>query len=168
MSTASAQIQGQTRIWPESYDIRAVPQHVVNQRNQDIYGPYLARQAAAAEKAADEAEKRGQILTAAVPARPSEKSFVQMLAHEYGADSEVRLWDGTRADLVGESWVAEVDFEEKWAEAIGQALYYGLVCGKKPRIILLVKKSTRPSQHVYRCQTVVASIPNLKLLIYTY
>jgi hypothetical protein len=67
---------------------------------------------------------------------------------------EVTLWDRTRADLVGPTWVGEVDYAPKWAEGIGQCLYYGIVTNKDPVLFLLVKKGEE--RFVYRAQTVCA------------
>ena len=67
---------------------------------------------------------------------------------------EHRLWDGTRVDLLG-GFAVEVDWATKWAEAIGQSLYYGLVSGRDPGIVLLMKKGEE--RYVYRCQTVCAA-----------
>ncbi len=100
--------------------------------------------------------------------RSPEATFVDLLAEKYDAQQEVVLWDGTRADLVGDDWVAEVDFEEKWAEAIGQSLYYAKATGKKPVVILLVKKSNSPSRFAYRAQTVCNAVKGLRLVIHKY
>lgn len=51
---------------------------------------------------------------------------------------EYRLFDGTRVDIVTDSFAIEVDFAPKWAESIGQALYYGEILNKKPAILLVV------------------------------
>lgn len=34
----------------------------------------------------------------------------------------------------------EFDFAPKWAESIGQALYYGLMTGKQPGVELIMEK----------------------------
>jgi hypothetical protein len=51
---------------------------------------------------------------------------------------EYRLFDGTRVDIVTDTFAIEVDFASKWAESIGQALYYGDMLNKKPGILLVV------------------------------
>lgn len=67
--------------------------------------------------------------------------------------TEHRLWDGTRVDLLSDTWAVEVDYAGKWAECIGQALYYGQVSGRKPVCLLLVNLPA-DGHFVYRCQTV--------------
>ena len=52
---------------------------------------------------------------------------------------EVRLMNGTRADIVTDKYAIEVDFGAKWAEAIGQSLSYGIELDKSPGILLVIK-----------------------------
>lgn len=72
------------------------------------------------------------------------------------ARTEVVLWDMTRVDMVNEDYAIEVDYPEKWAEAIGQSLYYATVTGKKPGVIVLVTDFQKDMRYVYRLQTVAA------------
>jgi hypothetical protein len=44
--------------------------------------------------------------------------------------------DGTRCDIVTETHAIEVDFADKWAEAIGQCLNYSFQLNKKAGILL--------------------------------
>ena len=53
---------------------------------------------------------------------------------------EVILADKTRADCVTKNYAVEFDFAAKWAESIGQALYYAKMTGKKPAVILIIEK----------------------------
>lgn len=89
------------------------------------------------------------------PQRLTEAEHVNAIAMKYNAKIEVRLWDKTRVDMLNSEYAIEVDFARKWAEAIGQSLYYGIVTGKKPAIVLLV--GTGEERYVYRCQTVCAA-----------
>lgn len=45
---------------------------------------------------------------------------------------------GGRVDCLTETHAVEVDFARKWAEAIGQSLYYSHYTGKKPGILLVI------------------------------
>ena len=85
-----------------------------------------------------------------------EKEEVRRLAPKYNAEIEVRQWDATRIDMVTETHAIEVDWAPKHYQAIGQALYYATVSGKKPGIILLVKSQAEEQRHIFRCQTVCA------------
>jgi len=94
------------------------------------------------------------LLLAATPA--NEVEWCRHLAPKYGAEVEVRLDDGTRCDLVTETEAIECDWAKngKWAEAIGQSLYYAIELEKKPAIILLVKDPKRDQRYVDRCRKV--------------
>lgn len=52
---------------------------------------------------------------------------------------EYRLDDGCRVDCLTDEYAIEYDFANKWAEAVGQALYYAEKTGKKPAIVLILK-----------------------------
>ena len=52
---------------------------------------------------------------------------------EHGLD------DRTRVDCLTENYAIEFDFAKKWAEAIGQSLYYSAKTGKQPGIVLIVE-----------------------------
>jgi len=55
---------------------------------------------------------------------------------------EVRLDDKTSCDIVTEEYACEVDWANKWAEAVGQSLHYSQKLNKKPAVVLLVKKDS--------------------------
>ncbi len=52
---------------------------------------------------------------------------------------EVTLSDRTRVDCLTETYAVEVDFARKWAEALGQALYYSARTGKKAGILIIIE-----------------------------
>jgi len=57
-----------------------------------------------------------------------------------GGLAEYTLPDGTRADCVTPSLVVEVEWAHKWAEAVGQALYYATYFPSRlPAVVLLVE-----------------------------
>ena len=55
-----------------------------------------------------------------------------------GGVMEYRLPDGARVDCLTAEYAVEVDFGRKWAEAIGQSIYYAAMTGRKPGILLIV------------------------------
>ena len=85
---------------------------------------------------------------------PTETQAVQALARKYSAKVEYQLWDKTRVDLLNPYYAIEADWSHKWAEGIGQALYYSSVTGRKPAVLLLVKDMEKERRYIYRCQTV--------------
>jgi hypothetical protein len=50
---------------------------------------------------------------------------------------EITLANGARADCLSETHAIEVEFSEKWAEGLGQALLYAATTGLKPGIFLV-------------------------------
>ncbi|MBI5641975.1 MAG: hypothetical protein HY954_00715 [Deltaproteobacteria bacterium] len=52
---------------------------------------------------------------------------------------EFTLPDKSRVDCLTEEYAVEVDFASKWAEALGQALYYSIQTGKRPGILLILE-----------------------------
>lgn len=54
-------------------------------------------------------------------------------------ETEYILEDRTRVDCLTSEYAIEVDFAKKWAEAIGQALYYGAMTGRKPGILIILE-----------------------------
>lgn len=51
---------------------------------------------------------------------------------------EFLLWDNTRVDCLTKDYAIEFDFAKKWAESIGQSLYYAKMTGKKPAVALIL------------------------------
>jgi hypothetical protein len=68
-----------------------------------------------------------------------EKNYQREWCEKMGGKAEVRMPDGTRCDCLLEKFAVEFDFGPKWAEAIGQAMYYGLQTGKLPGIVLILE-----------------------------
>ena len=48
------------------------------------------------------------------------------------------LWDKTRVDCLTKDYAIEFDFAKKWAESIGQALYYAKMTEKMPAVVLIL------------------------------
>ena len=55
-------------------------------------------------------------------------------------EKEHRLDDGTRVDLLFPRQACEIDWADKWAEGVGQSIYYGLKTRRGPLVILLANK----------------------------
>lgn len=50
---------------------------------------------------------------------------------------EVVLADRSRVDCMTDTHAIEIDWCNKWAEGVGQSLYYARVTGKKPGLALI-------------------------------
>jgi len=68
-----------------------------------------------------------------------EKFYQNKWCQDQGGKVEVVLPDKTRCDCLTESHAVEFDFGSKWAEAIGQALYYAIQTGKRAGIVLILE-----------------------------
>lgn len=69
-----------------------------------------------------------------------EKFYQEKWCNEHSGVMEVRLPDLTRIDCLTEEYAIEFDFAAKWAESVGQALYYGMASGKRPGVVLIMEK----------------------------
>ena len=67
-----------------------------------------------------------------------EKHYQTQLCNKLGGEMEVVLKDRTRVDCLTNEYAIEVDFAKKWAESIGQSLYYAHMTGKKPAVGLIM------------------------------
>lgn len=77
---------------------------------------------------------------ASSPKKQYEKHYQTLLCNELGGEMEYVLSDRTRVDCLTDEYAIEVDFAKKWAEGIGQSLYYAHMTGKKPAIGLIMDK----------------------------
>jgi hypothetical protein len=75
---------------------------------------------------------------------------------------EHRLYDSTRVDCLTDDYAIEYDWGHKWAEGIGQALFYGAVTGKKPAVALIVDTETEKR---YIDRALIASKGVVKIII---
>lgn len=71
-----------------------------------------------------------------------ESVYQDYFAAKVGGETEVTCDDGTRCDIVTGTHAIEVDFADKWGEAIGQSLNYGFQLNKKAGILLILEKES--------------------------
>ena len=68
-----------------------------------------------------------------------EKDYQQWWCQHHNGITEYRLDDRTRVDCLTSDYAVEVEFAHKWAESVGQALYYAQKTGKNPGIVLIIR-----------------------------
>jgi hypothetical protein len=68
-----------------------------------------------------------------------EMDYQRWWCERHGGTLEYRLPDGTRVDCLTKEYAVEVEYAAKWAESIGQALYYAQNTGRKPAVVLIVR-----------------------------
>ena len=66
---------------------------------------------------------------------------------------EYGLPDRTRVDCLTKTHAIEVDFAEKWAEAIGQSLFYAHMTNKIPAVVLILE-TPKDNRHLKRLMVV--------------
>lgn len=64
---------------------------------------------------------------------------------------EYVLPDKTRVDCLTDEYAIEFDWGKKWAEGVGQSLYYANITGKKPAVALIIK-SQKEQKYVKRIE----------------
>lgn len=68
-----------------------------------------------------------------------EKDYQKVWCDRCGGVMEYKLDDKARVDCLTNEYAVEFDFATKWAESIGQALYYGIKTNKKPAVVLIME-----------------------------
>ncbi len=68
----------------------------------------------------------------------TEKYYQTKLCKRLGGVMEYRLSDKTRVDCLTKEYAIEVDWAKKWAEGIGQSLYYSIMTHRKPAVALII------------------------------
>lgn len=86
----------------------------------------------------------GSIISSAVaaPKKHHEKFYQEQVCEKLGGVAEYRLPDGTRVDCLTKMYAIEFDFAPKWAEAIGQSLYYASQTNRKAKVIIIDESGT--------------------------
>jgi hypothetical protein len=90
-----------------------------------------------------------------------EKDYQRSWCTKHKGELEHRLSDGTRVDCLTSEYAVEVEYAHKWAEAIGQSLYYAKMTGRKPGIVLI--KSEKGDERFARRLREVATGEKIKV-----
>ena len=64
--------------------------------------------------------------------------------------SEYQLQDLARVDCLTPQYAIEFDFANKWAESIGQSLYYGLKTNRTPAVVLIMEHPDKDQKYLDR------------------
>ena len=95
-----------------------------------------------------------------------EKEYQNYWCGANGGVTEVILPDKARVDCVTKTHAVEFDFAKKWAESIGQSLYYGEQLHKKAGIVLISENGLSDEKYIKRVKS-VANYHNIDLWIIT-
>ena len=98
------------------------------------------------------------ILSFSCNALESEKYYSDKFCEEILGQADYTLQDQSRVDCLTETHAFEVDWADgmKVYEAIGQSLYYASQTGKKPGILLLIRKDNS-KKHIRKVQEVISA-----------
>ena len=83
-----------------------------------------------------------------------EKDYQEFWCKANNGTIEYRLPDKTRVDCVTQTHAIEFDFAKKWAESIGQSLYYGNQLNKKPGIVIISEDNEKDEKYINRIKTI--------------
>jgi len=92
-----------------------------------------------------------------------EKYYQTLLCDELGGEMEYVLRDRTRVDCLTDEYAIEVDFAKKWAEGIGQTLYYAYMTRKKPAVGLII--DTKKEQRYFNRLDAIAKVYGIKVFV---
>jgi len=85
-----------------------------------------------------------------------ERDYQEYFCKEFGGITEYRLKDKTRVDCLLDEYAIEVDFAKKWAESIGQSLFYANATSRKPAVLLIMENQQRDEKYLRRLESVSA------------
>jgi hypothetical protein len=90
--------------------------------------------------------------------------FIQTLI---GGEREFSVESG-RIDLLTDEYAFEVEWANKWKDAIGQAVWYGLQTNKKPGIILLLKSKEDYKYYIQLNSALTYANLNERIVVFLY
>lgn len=85
----------------------------------------------------------------------TEKEYQTQWCNARNGIMEYKLDDKTRVDCLLPNMAVEVDFAKKWAECIGQALYYGQKTKRIPACVLITENPEKDAKFVRRLRYTV-------------
>lgn len=100
----------------------------------------------------------------------SEAQYKKLWCEARKGRVEVALNDKTRVDCLTSTLAVEFDFAPKWAECIGQALYYGQKTNRTPACVLIMEHGEKDLKHLKRLRYTVYNkkkIPEFKTFTMT-
>jgi len=88
------------------------------------------------------------ILSGCSNVKKNERYYQERLCDKLDGVIEYTLKDKTRVDCLTDEYAIEVDWAKKWAEGVGQSLYYAHMTERKPAIGLIV--NSKDSRYIKR------------------
>lgn len=85
----------------------------------------------------------------------SESSYQHAWCGQHKGIEEFENKDFTRVDCLTDKYAVEFDFANKWAECIGQALYYSQRTGRTPACVLIMENPEKDIKYLKRLRYTV-------------
>lgn len=79
-----------------------------------------------------------------------EAEYQKVWCDKLGGITEYKLSDKTRVDCLLPNMAVEFDFANKWAECIGQALYYGKMTNRQAACVLIMERGEKDVKYLKR------------------
>lgn len=79
-----------------------------------------------------------------------EAEYQKTWCEKRGGVIEYKLSDKTRVDCLLPNMAVEFDFANKWAECIGQAIYYGRQTNRQAACVLIMENEEKDLKYLYR------------------
>lgn len=84
-----------------------------------------------------------------------ESEYQQYWCNKRGGVMEYKLNDKTRVDCLLPDLAVEFDFANKWAECIGQALYYSKMTNRQAACVLIMENPEKDTKYLNRLRRAV-------------
>lgn len=84
-----------------------------------------------------------------------EKKYQAVWCNAHKGAMEYKLPDKARIDCLTDTLAVEFDFAPKWAECIGQAIYYGKKTKRTPACVLIMENPVKDEIYLYRLRYTV-------------
>lgn len=78
------------------------------------------------------------LLIAGIAHAQHESEYTRAWCTAHSGEQEYTLADMTRVDCLTKDYAIEVDRPERWAESIGQALFYAASTGRRAGIVMIM------------------------------
>ena len=79
-----------------------------------------------------------------------EAEYQKAWCDKRGGVMEYELADKCRVDCLLPDMAVEFDFANKWAECIGQSLYYGKMTNRQPACVLIMERGEKDVKYLRR------------------
>ena len=110
----------------------------------------------------EEPSKELEVKNTHTKTKQNEKYYQTIMCNELSGKIEYILKDRTRVDCLTNDYAIEVDWAKKWAEGVGQSLYYAEMTNKKPAVALIVGNNDQ--KYIKRVEVLSKKL-NIKLIL---